>query len=54
MVFGMAFEYVAPGERLPDLGIGTGLSSAPFRKAGPEIRGLDGSEEMLAACRRKG
>jgi predicted TPR repeat methyltransferase len=54
ILFGMGFEYVRPGERLLDLGIGTGLASLPFAKAGLEVFGLDGSAEMLRACESKG
>lgn len=54
VLFGLCFEYVRPGDSLLDLGIGTGLSSAPFAKAGTVITGVDGSEEMLEVCQRKG
>lgn len=54
VLFGMGFEYVRSGERLLDLGIGTGLASLPFAKAGLEVSGLDGSAEMLNVCRAKG
>ena len=45
VLFGMSFEYVRSGERLLDLGIGTGLASLPFAKLGLEVFGLDGSAE---------
>lgn len=54
VVFGLAYEYVHSGEKLLDLGIGSGLSSAPFRKAGLRISGLDGSVEVLEVCFQKG
>ena len=54
ILFGLCFEYTQPGERLLDLGIGTGLSSQNFAKAGLEVYGLDGSAAMLAACEAKG
>jgi len=54
VLFGMCYEYVKPGERLLDLGIGTGLASLPFAKAGLEVYGLDGSTEMLSVCESKG
>jgi ubiquinone/menaquinone biosynthesis C-methylase UbiE len=54
VLFGMCYEYVKLGESLLDLGIGTGLSSALFAKAGLEITGLDGSSEMLKECKKKG
>ena len=54
LLFGMTFEYVRPGDRLLDLGIGTGLASLPFAKVGLEVFGLDGSAEMLRVCKSKG
>ena len=53
VLFGMCYEYIKPGDSLLDLGIGTGLSSVLFAKAGLEITGLDGSREMLKECRKK-
>ncbi|HMK48223.1 MAG TPA: class I SAM-dependent methyltransferase [Methanocella sp.] len=54
VLFGLAFEYVRPGQRLLDLGIGTGLSASLFRRAGLEVFGIDFSAEMLEICGRKG
>jgi predicted TPR repeat methyltransferase len=54
VVFGLTYEYVSAGETLLDLGIGSGLSSIPFHKAGLQIYGLDGSSEVLEVCRAKG
>jgi predicted TPR repeat methyltransferase len=54
VVFGLAYEYVNAGESLLDLGIGSGLSSIPFHKAGLHIYGLDGSSEVLQVCAAKG
>ncbi len=54
VVFRLAREYVHPGERLLDLGIGSGLSSIPFHRAGLEIYGVDGSQEILRVCAAKG
>ena len=54
VVFGLAYEFVLPGEALLDLGIGSGLSSLPFHKAGLRIYGLDGSDEILKVCAEKG
>jgi len=54
VLFGMCFEYVKDGDKLLDLGIGTGLSSINFAECGLDITGLDGSPEMLNECRKKG
>ncbi len=54
VLFGMCYEYIEPGDSLLDLGIGTGLSSVLFAKAGLNITGLDGSLEILKECRKKG
>ena len=51
--FGLMGAYALPGKRLLDVGIGTGLCSEPFFKAGVEISGFDGSEKMLHLCREK-
>lgn len=53
ILFGMVFEYIKPHEMLLDIGIGTGLASLPFAKAGLIIFGLDGSLEMLRVCESK-
>ena len=54
VLFGLAFRHVYPGETLLDVGIGTGLASVLFHKAGLKVIGLDRSSEMLAICRQKG
>ncbi len=54
LLFGLSHPYAGPGQRLLDLGIGTGLTSEPFDRAGLEIYGADGSAEMLRVCRAKG
>jgi len=54
VVFGLAFKYTEPGQTLLDIGIGTGLGSALFHKAGLNVIGMDISEEMLEVCRNKG
>ena len=53
VLFGLCFEYVSPHEHLLDIGIGTGLASLPFARAGLEVFGIDGSAEMLEMCRSK-
>ena len=51
---GLTFEHVKPGQSLLDIGIGTGLSSILFHKAGLRVYGLDGSGAMLKVCESKG
>jgi ubiquinone/menaquinone biosynthesis C-methylase UbiE len=52
-VFGLTYEYVKAGQAMLDLGIGSGLSSILFHKAGLQIFGLDGSSEILKICAAK-
>jgi predicted TPR repeat methyltransferase len=52
-IFGLSYEYVKPGQSLLDLGIGSGLSSILFHKAGLRVYGLDGSSEILKVCAAK-
>jgi predicted TPR repeat methyltransferase len=54
VVFGLSYSFVDPGESLLDIGIGTGLGSVLFHKAGLYVYGMDISTEMLEACRSKG
>lgn len=53
IVFGLAYRHVTPGDTILDLGIGTGLSSILFHKAGLRVSGMDFSSEMLEVCRKK-
>jgi len=53
LVFGLSYQQVVPGQVLLDIGIGTGLSAAPFARAGLQVHGMDFSEDMLAICERK-
>ena len=53
IIFGLMYEYLAPGETLLDIGIGTGLDAVIFKKAGLQVYGIDGSKEMLKICRDK-
>lgn len=53
VVFGMMFEYINYKKNLLDLGIGTGLGSIPFHKAGLVIYGVDISQELLDVCKQK-
>lgn len=54
VVFGLSYTFVKPGQTILDIGIGTGLGSDLFRKAGLKVHGIDISPQMLDACRRKG
>lgn len=54
VVFGLAYAYVQSSDLMLDIGIGTGLGSDLFRKAGLEVHGMDNSQQMLEACRSKG
>ena len=54
VAFGLTYAHVQPGQSMLDIGIGTGLGSILFLKAGLEIHGMDISPQMLDACRRKG
>lgn len=54
LLFGLAYEYIQPGETLLDAGIGSGLSALPFTKAGLQVFGMDFSPAMLQICRDKG
>lgn len=53
VVFGLAFPHTKPGQIILDIGVGTGLGSAMFQKAGLDVTGMDISDEMLDACRKK-
>jgi ubiquinone/menaquinone biosynthesis C-methylase UbiE len=53
ILFGLSYKHIKPGQTLLDIGIGTGLSSELFHKAGLQIYGIDGSEEMLEICESK-
>lgn len=54
VAFGLAFAHTKPGQTILDIGIGTGLGSMLFHKAGLVVTGMDISEEMLNACQKKG
>jgi predicted TPR repeat methyltransferase len=54
VAFGLAFGYIEPGQTILDIGIGTGLGSALFYKTGLQVIGMDISDNMLDACRKKG
>ena len=54
IMFGLMYNAIQSNQTLLDIGIGTGLSSLLFHKAGLYIYGIDGSEEMLKICANKG
>ena len=54
LVFDLLSRHTRPGQTVLDIGIGTGLGSEPFTRAGLHVTGMDVSESMLAVCRRKG
>ncbi len=54
VIFGLSFAYMEPGQTILDIGIGTGLSSLLFYKAGLKVYGMDLSSEMLTVCKKKG
>jgi predicted TPR repeat methyltransferase len=54
VAFGLAYAHVQPGQSMLDIGIGTGLGSILFLKAGLEIHGMDISPQMLDTCRSRG
>lgn len=53
VLFGLCYENIKAGEKILDVGIGTGISSSLFKKAGLRVFGIDGSREMLSICRNK-
>jgi len=54
IIFGLLCRHVEPGETILDIGIGTGLGSVPFDKAGLRVYGMDTSKELLDGVRAKG
>ena len=53
ILFGLMFEYIKSNQTILDIGIGTGLSSLPFKQFGLSIYGIDGAIEMIKICRDK-
>jgi ubiquinone/menaquinone biosynthesis C-methylase UbiE len=53
VIFGLSYEFIEPGDTLLDIGIGTGLGSFPFHRAGVQVYGVDGSDQMLNVCQSK-
>jgi len=54
VIFGLVYTFIQPGQKVLDIGIGTGLSSKLFNEFGMKVYGMDISEDMLEAVRAKG
>ena len=53
VVFGLSYGHIDPQDTILDIGIGTGLSSLLYYKAGLKVYGIDNSQRMLEACAAK-
>ena len=53
IVFGLSYKYIQAGEKIIDIGIGTGLCSVHYHRAGLRISGIDISDEMIDVSRKK-
>jgi len=51
--FGLLYKFLKSGQRILDIGIGTGLSSKLYHNAGLKIYGMDISDKMLEAVNQK-
>lgn len=54
VLLGLSFEFIRPGERILDVGTGSGLAAELFARAGLQVEGMDFSGAMLEICRAKG
>ena len=54
LAFAMIWPQLSPGQRVLDIGVGTGLAAAQFHKAGLKVHGMDLSEKMLEISSGKG
>jgi len=54
VLFGLAYKDLRAGQKVLDIGIGTGLSAKLFHRAGLKIYGMDISEKMLEAVKSEG
>lgn len=53
LVFGLMADRIRPGQTVLDIGIGTGLGSEPFFRAGLRVFGMDIDNSMLEVCKKK-
>jgi predicted TPR repeat methyltransferase len=53
LVFGLMADRIWPGLTVLDIGIGTGLGSEPFFRAGLRVFGMDINSSMLEVCKKK-
>lgn len=53
VIFGLMYAFISPGDSLLDIGIGTGLGSLLFYKAGLRVYGMDMAPNMLEICAGK-
>ncbi len=53
ILLGLTFRHIRQGDKILDLGIGTGLIAELFHKAGLQVYGMDFSSEMLKVCNHK-
>jgi predicted TPR repeat methyltransferase len=54
ILFGMLYPHLKQGGAVLDLGIGTGLGTVPFHRAGQKVHGMDSSPSMLKQCAARG
>ncbi len=52
-VFGLMYDRVEPGDKILDIGIGTGLASERLARYGLSVYGIDASQAMLRECEKK-
>lgn len=54
LIYNNLKPYITRGDKLLDIGVGTGISSQRFYDDGTELYGADNSIHLLEVCRRKG
>ncbi len=53
VLFGLIYKFLKPGQKVLDIGIGTGLSSELYYRVGLKVYGMDISDKMLEAVNQK-